>query len=74
MKSTDQKQEVAFTRLATNYENHTKQDEEHFADIKARLQNIEKKIDLWSLKVAGIGGGMSLLVTIVVLLLTKVIG
>lgn len=68
------KTELAFQRLVINYENHTKQDEEHFADIKERLASIEKKLDSWGLKVAGIGGGMSVLVTIIVLLLTKVIG
>lgn len=66
--------DLALQRLAINYDNHNKQDERHFGDIKERLDRIESKLDMWSLKVAGIGGGMGILTTIIVLLITKVIG
>ena len=71
---TDQRQEVDFTRLVTNYENHSKQDETHFSDIKERLDRIETKPDAWTIKVATIGGGAGILTTIVVLLITKIMG
>ena len=70
----DQQQEVDFTRLATNYENHSKNDEVHFKDIKDRLDKIDGKLDMWSIKVSAIGGGMGIITTIIVLLLTRQLG
>ena len=64
--------DLAMQSLAINYENHTKQDEECFDEIKERLKNIEAKLDKWTVKVAGISGAMGLLSGLVVLLLGKI--
>ena len=67
-------QDLAFARLVTNYENHSKQDEEHFTAIREQLTAIESKVDKWSWKTATMGGGMGLVISILFLVLTKIIG
>ena len=64
-------QDVAYIKLATNYENHTRQDDEHFIGIRSTLEDIEKKIDKLNWRVAGISSVVSFLVSIIVFIMSK---
>ena len=68
------KKDLAFQRLLTNYENHSKQNDESFKAIKEQLFVIEAKVDRWTWKIAGIGGGMGIIASIMVLLISKLLG
>lgn len=61
--------DISFTRLATNYENHTRQDTEHFETINKKLDSIEVKLDRLFWKVGGISATVSLTVAILMLII-----
>jgi tetrahydromethanopterin S-methyltransferase subunit G len=66
--------DLALQRLSLTFEAHTKMDDEHFNDIKARLSSIETKLDKWTLKVTGISAVMGLIVSLLFFVLTKIGG
>lgn len=65
------KTDLALQKLAINYENHTKQDSEHFEDLKVRLDRIEDKLDKWSWKLAGLSASVSFIIAIFVAVFSR---